>query len=73
MQVRYQAALRPDKPNIIPEKAGIQSCSISIIDFNSPRKPPGIFPVSGISTAATSTAPPSSRRLRAPLMVKPWL
>ena len=46
MQVRYQAALRPDNPRIIPETLGNQRRNISITYCNSARRPPTVFGIS---------------------------
>ena len=81
MQVRYQAALRPDKRRIITENPGNQRRSISITCCNSARRPPeeaaspeaSTAPRESPWTATASLASPSSSRLRAPLIVKPWL
>ena len=81
MQVRYQAALRPDKHQIITENPMNQRRNISITYCNSARRLPvdRAWPVGSTPPcefrggATTPLASPSSSRLRAPLIVKPWL
>ena len=71
MQVRYQAALRPDKFNILSLNQGNYSRNISITACKLPRKPSDDD--LALTTLSSSNAAPSSRRFRAPLIVKPWL